>query len=217
MALQHLLRHAAARRARRVAEPGAPAAGLCIELDGLLDLLADRLDAALDRVGRTGAIDDRRVVLVDRNALGGAEHADGDVLELDAEILADRLAAGQDRDVLQHRLATITEARGLHGDGAERATDLVYDERRECFAFDIFGDDEQRLAGLHDLLEHRHDVLHGRDLRVHDQDVRILEYGFHALGVGDEVVRDVALVEAHTFGEFEFEAERVALFDGDDA
>ena len=41
----------------------------------VLDLLADRSDAGLDRLARAGAVDDRRVVLVDRDALGLAEHA----------------------------------------------------------------------------------------------------------------------------------------------
>ena len=40
----------------------------------VLDLLADRLGARLDRLVRAGAIDDGRVVLVDGDALGGAEH-----------------------------------------------------------------------------------------------------------------------------------------------
>jgi hypothetical protein len=56
-----------------------------------------------------------------------------------------------------------------------------------------------------------------RDLGVDDQDVRVVEDGLHALGVGDEVRRDVALVEAHALGELELEAEGVALLDGDDA
>ena len=50
-----------------------------------------------------------------------------------------------------------------------------------------------------------------------DQDVRVVEDGLHALGVGHEVRRDVALVEAHALGELELEAEGVALLDGDDA
>jgi len=37
-----------------------------------------------------------------------------DVLELDAKVLADRLAAGQDGDVLQHGLAAIAEAGRLY-------------------------------------------------------------------------------------------------------
>ena len=54
-------------------------------------------------------------------------------------------------------------------------------------------------------------------LEFDDEDVGVLEDGLHALGVGDEVRRDVALVEAHALGELELEAEGVALLDGDDA
>ena len=56
----------------------------------LLDLRADLLDAALDLLRRAGALDDRGVVLVDRDLLGPAEVLELDVLELDAEVLGDR-------------------------------------------------------------------------------------------------------------------------------
>ena len=71
---------------------------------------------------------------------------------------------------------------------------------------------------LHDLLEHRQQVLDRRDLvRDDEQDVGVVEDGLHALGVGDEVRRDVALVEAHALDEVELHAEGLALLDGDDA
>ena len=75
---------------------------------------------------------------------------------------------------------------------------------------------DQRLAGLDDLLQDRQQLLEGGDLGVDDQDVRIVEHGLHALGVGDEVGRDVALVEPHALGELELQAEGVGLVDGDD-
>ena len=50
----------------------------------VLDLRADLLDAALDRLLAAGALDDRRVVLVDGDLLGLAEILELDVLELDA-------------------------------------------------------------------------------------------------------------------------------------
>ena len=56
-----------------------------------------------------------------------------------------------------------------------------------------------------------------RDLAVDDEQVGVLEDRLHALGVGDEVRRVEALVEAHTLGELKLEAEGVALLDGDDA
>ena len=56
-----------------------------------------------------------------------------------------------------------------------------------------------------------------RDLALVDQDVGVLEDGLHALGVGDEVRREVALVELHALGELELDAAVVGLLDGDDA
>ena len=47
-----------------------------------------------------GAVDDGGVLLGDRDLLGAAEHGERDVLELDAEVFRDHLAAGQDGDVL---------------------------------------------------------------------------------------------------------------------
>ena len=73
------------------------------------------------------------------------------------------------------------------------------------------------LPRLHDLLEHRHQVAHRGDLRAHEQDVGVVEDGLHALGVGDEVGRDVALVEAHALDEVDLHAEGVRLLDGDHA
>ena len=119
---------------------------------GLLDLRLDLGDAGLDVGLLAGAVDDGGVLLVDHHLLGAAEHVERDVLELDAEVLGDRLAAGEDRDVLQHRLAAIAEARRLDGRDLEAAAQLVDHERGERLAFDVLGDDQQRLAGLHDRL-----------------------------------------------------------------
>jgi hypothetical protein len=55
----------------------------------------------------------------------------------------------RNRDVLQHGLAAIAEARSLDGGNLEAATQTVDDEGSECFAFDVFGDNHKRLAALH--------------------------------------------------------------------
>ena len=93
------------------------------------------------------AFDDGGVVLVDGDALGAAEVLELDVLELDAEVFGDGLAAGEDGDVLEHGLAAIAEAGSLDGRDIQRATQLVDDEGGECFAVDVFRDDDERLAG----------------------------------------------------------------------
>ena len=157
------------------------------------------------------------VVLGDDDAAGAAELRELRVLELEAHLRGDDLAAGEDRDVLQHPLAAVAEARGLHGDAGERAAQLVDDQRRQRLALDVLGDDQQRLARLDRLLEDRQEVADGADLLVGDQDVGVLEHRLHALLVGDHVRRDVALVELHALGELEVHAERLALLDVDHA
>ena len=63
-----------------------------------------------------------------------------------AEVLGDGLAAGEDRDVLKHRLAAIAESGCLHGSRLQRPPQLVDNQRRERLAIDILRDDEQRAA-----------------------------------------------------------------------
>ena len=90
--------------------------------------------------------DDRRVVLVDLDLLGPAQVVERDVLQLDAEVLEDRLAAGQDGDVFEHGLAAVAVAGRLDGAALERAAELVDDQRGQGLALDVLGDDQERLA-----------------------------------------------------------------------
>src|SRR5665648_241501 len=180
---------------------------------GVLDLRLDLLDAALDGLGVAGAVDDRGVVLRHDDLAGAAELRELGLVELEAHLLGDDLAAGEDGDVLEHALAAVAEAGGLDGDAGERAAQLVHDQGRESFTLDVLGHDEDLLAGLDDLLEHGEQVLDGADLLVGDEDVRVLEHGFHALGVGDHVRAEVALVELHALSELEVEAEGIGLLD----
>src|SRR5690242_19585530 len=184
---------------------------------GVLDLALDLVDAALDGVRVAGAVDDGRRVLRDDHATGAAELRELRVLELQAHLLGDDLAARQDGDVLEHALAAVAEARGLDGDTGERAAELVDDQRGQSLALDVLGDDQQRAAGLDDLLQDGQEVTDGADLLVGDQDVGVLEDTLHALLVGRHVGRDVALVELHALGELEVHAERLALLDVHDA
>ena len=173
---------------------------LAVEIGiGDLDLGLELVDAGFDLVELAGAVHDGGVVFVDDHFAGVTELGDGGVLEFEAHLVGDDFAAGEDGDVFEHALAAIAEAGGFDGDAGEGAAQLVHHEGRQGFAFDVFSDDQQRAAGLNDFLEHREKILDRADLAVGDQDVRIFEHGFHALGVGDEVRGDVALVELHAF------------------
>src|SRR6266540_3439209 len=59
---------------------------------GLLDLRLELTDAPLDVGLLARTVHDRRVFLGDDYLLRLAQHFEGDVLELDAELLADQLA-----------------------------------------------------------------------------------------------------------------------------
>src|SRR5258707_8091959 len=184
---------------------------------GFLDLCLDLADAGFDVGLLAGTVDDGGVLLVDHHLLGAAEHGKRDVLELDAEIFRDRLAAGQNRDVLQHRLAAIAEARSLHSGNLEAATQTVDDEGSERLAFDVFRNDDERLAGLYHGLEQRQQLVQRGELLLVDQDVGIVHFNAHLVGVGDEVGRDVAAVELHALDDVEFGFQRLGFLDRDDA
>ena len=182
----------------------------------VLDLGTDLGHPTGDGLGISGTLDDGGLILGHDDLAGLAEQRGVGGLQGEADLFADDLTTGEDGHVLQHRLATVTEARRLDGDGLEGAADLVDDQGAQSLTLDILGDDQQRLAGLNDLLQQRKQVLDRRDLRADQQDVDILQNGFLTLGIGHEVARDVTLVETHTLGELELQAEGVGLLDGDD-
>src|SRR5690606_27121331 len=182
-----------------------------------LDLCADLLDTGLDVGPVAGTVDDRRVILVDRDALGFAQHAHSDILELDAEVFRDHLALGQDRDVLQQRLAAIAEAGCLDRRDLEAAAQLVDHQGSQRLAFDVLGNDEERTARLYHCFEDRQHGLQIRELLFVDQDVRVIELDNHLLGVGHEIRAEVAAVELHAFDDIQLEFEPLGFLDGDDA
>ena len=184
---------------------------------GGFDLLLDLTDTALDGGSITGTFHDRGVVLRDGDGLGLAKDGDRSIFELGARVFGNQHTASEDSDVFEHGLATVTEARGLDGGDLQGATHLVHNERCESFAIDVFGDDEERLALLCHVFEHREQILHGRNLLVVQQDERIFESDFHAVRVRHEVRREVATVELHAFDNVEDGFCSLGFFDGDDA
>ena len=184
---------------------------------GALDLGAKLGDAARDLGLLTSAVDDGGVVLGDDDAAGAAEHLEADLVQFETHLGGDDLAAGEDGDVLEHGLAAVTEGGGLDGHGGEGAADLVDHQRGQGLAVDILRHHEQGALGGDDLLQQREQVVHGGDLAGVDEDVGVLQDGFHAVGVRDEVRRQVALVELHALGELQLGAEGLGLVDGDDA
>src|SRR5690606_21738177 len=184
---------------------------------GVLDLPLDLLDASLDVGLGAGTVDDGGGVLGDDHLAGPAQHVERDVLELEADLLGDHGATGEDGDVLEHGLAPLAEAGSLDGGRLEGALELVDHEGGQGLTFDVLGDHQDRLAGLHHPLQDRHQVVDRGDLLVGDQDVGLLEHRLLAIRVGHEVTGEEALVELHALGVLELEPEGLAVLHGDDA
>ena len=171
---------------------------------GVFDLLLDLANAGFDVGFLASTVNDGGLVLGNADFLGGAEHVEGDILELDAEVFGNQLTIGQDRHVFHHRLATITEARSLDGSNLEAATQLVDHEGSKCFAFNVFSDDQQRTAGLNNSFEDWQHGLQVREFFLVIQDEWIFQLANHLVSIGDEVWREIATVELHAFNDFEF-------------
>jgi hypothetical protein len=109
------------------------------------------------------------------------------------------------------------KAGGLDRRDLQSAAQLVDHEGGKSLALDVLGNDEDRLAGLHHLLEQGKQRLHVGELLFIDENVGALELDAHLVGVGDEVGGNIAAVELHALDHFELGLERLRLLDGDHA
>ena len=83
---------------------------LVVVAGGFVDLLADVLHPRFDLLGIARAVDDGGFFLAHLDALGLAQIIQSRLLELQADLVGDHRAAGQDGDVFQHGLAAVAEA-----------------------------------------------------------------------------------------------------------
>ena len=95
------------------------------------------------------------------------------------------------------------------------AANLVDNEGGKSVAVHVFGDNDERAAGLRDFFEDGDQVGGGADFFLINQDERVFNDRFHALRVGHEVRRDVAFVELHTVHEIGVGLKRFAFFHRD--
>src|SRR5690606_26096830 len=190
---------------------------LVVVRGGFLDLRLDLADARRDAWLVAGAVDDRRGVLLDHDALGTAEHVERDILQLDAKIVGDHLAGSQHGDVLEHGLATVAEAGSLDGRYLKATTQLVDDQRGERLALDVFGDNQQRLSALHHCFQYGQHGLQIAKPLLMNEDVRVIQFHAHLLGIGHKVGREIAAIELHALDHVELSLGRLGFLDGDDA
>ena len=121
----------------------------------ILNLAANLLNAAMNIFTLASTIDDRGVFLGDLDLLGLTKIIQRSLLERQTNFFGDDLATGQDCDVLQHSLATVTEARCLNSCNLDDATNVINDQRRQRFTFNVFSDDDERTTRLGNGLQDR--------------------------------------------------------------
>ena len=162
-------------------------------------------------------MNNRGVLGVNANLLRDTQITQLNSFQLQAKILEDRLATGQNREVFQHGLATITVARCFDRTNLQDATQFVDDQRCQSFAFDVFGDDQQWQASLGNLFQQRDQRLGAADLFFAEQNPAVVEFNNLVVCIGHEVRRQETSLELHPFDEFDFGVDLTALFDRDHA
>ncbi len=132
-------------------------------------------------------------------------------------LLADDRCTGEHGEVLQHRVAALSERRGFDRHRGEGAAGTVDDQGRQRLRLDVLGNDQERTSRAHDQLEAGQQVGDCRDLGISDQNSRVGQHGLHVLQIGDEMRGDVSAVELHAFDDLDLGVDAGAVLDGDDA
>src|SRR5690554_280361 len=184
---------------------------------GFFDLSTDLLYACFDVGFRTGTINNHGVFLGDVDALGSTQLFQSHGFQAQANLFGDHLTTADHGNILQHRLATVTEARCFHGTDLNDTAHGVDHQSRQRFTFNVFRHDQQRTGCLGNLLQRRQQLTNVGDLLVYQQDERLFQLAGHVVLIVDEVGRQVATVKLHTFNHIQFVIKTGAFFNGDHA
>ena len=136
-------------------------------------------------------------------------------VQFTANFFADYGCTGKDSDILEHSFTTVTEARSFNSNSFEGTTEFVYYEGCQCFAFNVFSDDEQFTTTLNNFFQNRHNVLNHGDFAVSDEHQGVVQNSFHFVRVSCHVGRDVATVKLHAFYSFQASFHGFGFFNGD--
>ena len=124
---------------------------LTVEIAGSsFDLVADLCNTSTDGILIAVAAHDGGGLLGDLDLTGTAQHLQGSILQLIAQVRGHDLTAGQGSDILQHLLTAIAEAGSLDSHHGEGAAQTVDDQGGQSLALDVLCHDQQ----LHAVLDH---------------------------------------------------------------
>ena len=134
----------------------------------VFDLATNLIDTSLDVAAFTSTFDHGRVVLIDQHLFGTTKIGNCQSFQFFTQSFEDGSSTSQHGNVFHHRFAAIAVARSFNSTHVQRATQTVDNQRLQCLAVNIFCHDQQRLALLNDLLQHRYQVLNVRKLLLED-------------------------------------------------
>ena len=161
--------------------------------------------------------DNNGVVLGNANLMSAAQISRSCAGELTTHIFADNGCAGQACNILKHSLTTITEAWCLNGCTLQCATESVNYQGCQSFAFYIFSDDKEFLAGLNNLFQKWKNVLEYINLLIGDEDQWIIHDTFHLICIRNHIWADIPAVKLHTFYYAEVGSHSLGIFYSDNA
>ena len=170
---------------------------------GGVDLGANLVDAAFDVRLAADAFDDDGVVVVDGDFLGLTQLCQLDLVQFDTQILKDRLSTGQHGDVFEHGLAAVAVTGGLDRTDVQNAAQFIDNQCRQCLAFDVFGDNQQRAFALGGRFQQRHEFLDIADLIFEDQYIGLFQFAGHCVLVRHKVRRQVPAIKLHPLDVFD--------------
>ena len=161
-------------------------------------------------------VDDSCIVLVDSNLVSRTQHIQSSLLQLQALLLRDNNTASQYCDILQHGLATVTEARSLHSTNLQTATQTVNNQSSQSLRINILSDNQQRTTTLSSRLENWQELLQVRNLLIIKKDVWVIHYTLHLVCISHEVTAQITTVKLHTLNNTDVGITALALLDSDD-
>ena len=126
------------------------------------------------------------------------------VFQRQADFFCNDLTTCQDSDIFQHGFTTVAEARSLDSTGFQDTADVVDNQCRQCFTFNIFGNDQKRAACLGNLFQYRQQVTDVGNFLFTQQNVWIVESNNLFVGIVDEVRGQVTAIKLHTFHDVQF-------------
>ena len=161
-------------------------------------------------------INDSCIVLVDGNLVCRTQHIQSCLLQLQALLLRDNNTACQYCDILQHGLATVTEAWSLHSANFQTATQTVNYQSSQSLRINILSDNQQRTTTLSSRLENWQELLQVRNLLIIKKDVWVIHYTLHLVCISHEVTAQITTVKLHTLNNTDVCITALALLDSDD-